>query len=182
MDCSPPGSSVHGIFQLRILEQDAISSSRGSSQPRDQTRISLHCRWILYLLSHQQNPEILQNREKVDIWQYFLRTQNSFSHRNTDIRGDCLQFRWCMAIVLCQKYVLNFFLVDWYSNHHLEQIFRVQIYCNKYINDKCTFEVYSLISFGKYRFPCNHDPKTQNFSITPKRILFFWEIHFLQFE
>ena len=37
LDCSPPGSSVHGIFQLRILEWVAISSSSGSSQPRDQT-------------------------------------------------------------------------------------------------------------------------------------------------
>ena len=33
MDYSPPGSSVHGIFQARILEWVAISSSRGSSQP-----------------------------------------------------------------------------------------------------------------------------------------------------
>ena len=33
MDCSPPGSSVHGIFQARILEWVAIPSSRGSSQP-----------------------------------------------------------------------------------------------------------------------------------------------------
>ena len=32
MDCSPPGSSVHGIFQARILEWFAISSSRGKSQ------------------------------------------------------------------------------------------------------------------------------------------------------
>ena len=36
-DCSPPGSSVHGILQARILEWVAIPSSRGSSQPRDQT-------------------------------------------------------------------------------------------------------------------------------------------------
>ena len=40
MDCSPPGSSVHGIFQVRILEWVAISSARGSSQPRDWTCIS----------------------------------------------------------------------------------------------------------------------------------------------
>jgi len=39
-DCSHPGSSVHGIFQGRILEWVAISSSRGSSQPRDQIPIS----------------------------------------------------------------------------------------------------------------------------------------------
>ena len=35
MDCSPPGSSVHGISQARILEWVAISSSRGASSPRD---------------------------------------------------------------------------------------------------------------------------------------------------
>ena len=35
LDCSPPGSSVHGIFPARILECIAISSSRGSSLPRD---------------------------------------------------------------------------------------------------------------------------------------------------
>ena len=40
MDCSPPASSVHGILQARILERVAISSSRGSSQPRNQTRVS----------------------------------------------------------------------------------------------------------------------------------------------
>ena len=35
MDCSPPVPSVHGILQARILEWVAISSSKGSSQPRD---------------------------------------------------------------------------------------------------------------------------------------------------
>ena len=40
MDCSPPGSSVHGILQARILEWVAISFSRGSSQPGDRTQVS----------------------------------------------------------------------------------------------------------------------------------------------
>ena len=40
MDCSLPGSSVHGIFQARILEWVASSFSRGSSQSRDQTWVS----------------------------------------------------------------------------------------------------------------------------------------------
>ena len=40
MDCSPSGSSVHGIFQARVLEWVAISFSRGSSQPRDWTCVS----------------------------------------------------------------------------------------------------------------------------------------------
>ena len=40
LDCSPPVSSVHGILQARILEWVAISFSRGSSRPRDQTPVS----------------------------------------------------------------------------------------------------------------------------------------------
>ena len=47
-DCSPPGSSVHGIFWARILERVAISYSRGPSRPRDWTCISYIGRWILY--------------------------------------------------------------------------------------------------------------------------------------
>ena len=49
MDCSPPGSSVHGILQARILEWVARPFSRGSSRPRDWTHVSLcllHCRWV----------------------------------------------------------------------------------------------------------------------------------------
>ena len=40
MYCSPPGSSVHGVFQIRILEWVTIPFSRGSSQPRDQILVS----------------------------------------------------------------------------------------------------------------------------------------------
>ena len=39
MDCSPPDSSVRGIFQAGILEWVAVPSSRGSSQPRNQTHV-----------------------------------------------------------------------------------------------------------------------------------------------
>ena len=58
MDCSLPRSSIHGIFQARVLEWVAISFSRGSSWPRDQTQVShivdrqlwlYHCRQTLWL-------------------------------------------------------------------------------------------------------------------------------------
>ena len=59
MDCSPPGSSVHGILQARILEWVSMPSSRGSSWPRDRTCICLpllHCRHILYPVSYLGSP------------------------------------------------------------------------------------------------------------------------------
>ena len=40
MDCSPPGSSIHGSFQARVLEWVAISFSRGSFWPRDRIQVS----------------------------------------------------------------------------------------------------------------------------------------------
>ena len=53
MDCSPPGSLVHGIFQAWILEWVAISFSRGSSQPRDWTQVSRIVGRRFYRLSYQ---------------------------------------------------------------------------------------------------------------------------------
>ena len=50
MDCSPPGSSDHGILQARILEWMGISFSRGSSQPRDWTHISCIADRLFYHL------------------------------------------------------------------------------------------------------------------------------------
>ena len=62
MDCSPPGSSVHGILLARILEWVAMPSSRGSSQPRDQTHISyVSCigRPVLYHQCHLGSPSMI---------------------------------------------------------------------------------------------------------------------------
>ena len=50
---SLPCSSIHGIFQARVLEWVAISFSRGSSQPRDRTQVSHIVSKTLYRLSHQ---------------------------------------------------------------------------------------------------------------------------------
>ena len=50
MDCSLPGSSVHGIFQARVLEWGAISFSR---DPQGSNPGLSHCRQTLYRLSHQ---------------------------------------------------------------------------------------------------------------------------------
>ena len=59
MDSSPPSSSIHGILQASILEWAAISPSKGSSQPRDQTQVS----WVLcigwQILYHRATGEAL---------------------------------------------------------------------------------------------------------------------------
>ena len=60
MDCSPPGSSLHGILQARILEWVTMPSSRGSSHSRDWSCISyISCigRQVLYHWHHLGNPQ-----------------------------------------------------------------------------------------------------------------------------
>ena len=56
MDCSLPSSSVHRIFQARVLEWVAISFSRGSSWPRARTQVSPTVGRRFYCLSHQGSP------------------------------------------------------------------------------------------------------------------------------
>ena len=57
VNCSPPGSSVHGILQARILEQVAMPSSRESSQPRDWTRIScIEGRFFTHWVTWEAQP------------------------------------------------------------------------------------------------------------------------------
>ena len=55
MDCSLPGSSVHGILQARTLEWVAISFSRGSFQSRDPSWVSCIAGSLFYHLSHQKS-------------------------------------------------------------------------------------------------------------------------------
>ena len=59
MDWSPPGSSVHGIVQARLLERVALPSSRGSSPSRDRIHVSYVSyigRWVLYHSYHLGSP------------------------------------------------------------------------------------------------------------------------------
>ena len=60
MNCSPPGSSVHGILLARILKWVAIPFSRGSSQPRGRTHVSITDAMDMNLGKHQ---ELVRDRE-----------------------------------------------------------------------------------------------------------------------
>ena len=55
--CGPMDYIVHGILQAGILEKVAIPSSRGSSEPRAQTQVLLHCRRILDHLNPREAQE-----------------------------------------------------------------------------------------------------------------------------
>ena len=57
LDCRPPGCSVHGISQAKILEWIAISYSRESSHPRDWTHVSCIGRWVL---QHWATQEVIK--------------------------------------------------------------------------------------------------------------------------
>ena len=61
-DCSPPGSSVHGILQARMLEWVAMPSCRGLFPTQGSNPGLPHCRRILYHLSHQESPTQLLER------------------------------------------------------------------------------------------------------------------------
>ena len=78
MDCSPPGSSAHGILQARMLEWVAISFSRGSSQPRDRTLVSCIGRQILYCWAIREAP-ILQLSSFI-AWNSSLKGGEAESH------------------------------------------------------------------------------------------------------
>ena len=92
VNCSPPGSSVYGIAQAKMLEWVAISSSRGSSWPRDRTCISCIGRWILH---HWATWEVLNLTLKgVFNTPYFLSVTYVFLHAVLSSEMPAFSFRF----------------------------------------------------------------------------------------
>ena len=88
-DCSPPGFSVHGILQARILEWVAIFFSRGSSWPKDQN-------WVLSLLHWQADSLPLSPPRKPTV-SCHIGVKWSHSNEwdryvNTVVSGKCLHW------------------------------------------------------------------------------------------
>ena len=67
-DCSPPGSSVHGILQARILEWIAISFSRGFSQLRDQTLVSHTASRLLIICATREAHKLTLGQVQLANW------------------------------------------------------------------------------------------------------------------
>ena len=89
MDCSLPGSSIHGIFQARVLEWVAITFSRESSQPRDRTWVSCIAE-ILYHLSHQGSLLLLSRFSHVQL----CATPETAAHQDPLSLGFSRQEHW----------------------------------------------------------------------------------------
>ena len=95
MDCTLPGSFVHGISQAGIQEWVAISFSRGSSQPRDRNCLLylLHCRWVLYWLCYQRSPKVLISHVRLFVTPWIVARLfcpwNS-PGKNTGVSSHCL--------------------------------------------------------------------------------------------
>ena len=71
MDCSSPGSSVHRIFQVRVLEWVPISYSRGSSWPRDGTRIScIADRFLIIWDTREDLIRYINAMKKFTLWEF----------------------------------------------------------------------------------------------------------------
>ena len=123
IECSPPGSSVHGIFQARALEWVAISFSRGSSQPRDRTLVSCIAsrRFTIWatreaprtvdagILTSNNESRVLERSPDMGNFKFSLLTHMGIEVRITDLSSEHLGIRTCKAL---QKWQLLLNMVE----------------------------------------------------------------------
>ena len=114
--CSPPGSSVHGIPQARILEWVAISFSRGSSQFRDWVNVSYIGRWILCQpgkpsrncsMDLGESNQSLQSKDVTfqtkSIYKSYGFSSSCVRMWELDYKEDWTTKNWCFWIVVREK-------------------------------------------------------------------------------
>ena len=121
MDCSPPGSSGHGILQARILEWVAMPSSRGSSWPRERTHISCIGKWVLYHLCHLRGPTTERPHSSLKDSSVLLRqvtlpeAKHSLlivSHLLSAFKSDSFSIAWGSSFLLLDGLLLNSWIVE----------------------------------------------------------------------
>ena len=97
MNCSPTGSSVHGILQARTLESVALPFCRGSSQPRDLTCVSyFSCvgRQVLYHHGHHQMLARWQFQSKQCVKTNLCVREPRVEEQSSPCPQEALTFRW----------------------------------------------------------------------------------------
>ena len=117
MDCSLPGSSVHGIFQERTLEWVAISYSRGSSQPRNWTRVSCIGSQILYKYATweslwKQNQDTIPSELALSRRAGHAKLIENGVERNVAVSGTSLVVQWLTPLSQCRGHGID----PWWGN------------------------------------------------------------------
>ena len=125
MHGSLPGSSVYGILQAWILRSVAIPFSSGSSWPKDWNPGLLHCRQILYRLSHQGSPYIYVLFSK-KTFEMYKKSLERFKYNLLYFWIPCSVIifsglNWEKRAIECWEYVFNF-------------MFSTLNFCRKYVN------------------------------------------------
>ena len=106
MDCSPPGSSVHGILQTRILEWAAIPFSRGSSKPRDQTWVSRIAGRFFF--RNPQFPHVADLSHQGSPW-FLTRMPSLFNNMNSLFN----KWHWEKQATTCKRMKLESYLTQY---------------------------------------------------------------------
>ena len=100
LDCSPPGASVHGIPEARILEWAAVPSSWGSSQPRNRTGVFyVSCIWRTGSLVPLGKPSTASNssRHMTSVNHRYFQKCNCYmcsEDQDTVLKGNSLTYGW----------------------------------------------------------------------------------------
>ena len=90
MDCSLPGSSIHGILQARILEWIVISFSRGSSKPRDWTWVSCIAGRLFTIWTREPSQNHLPKLPLKNHWDQMVPTDN-FTKSSNPRQSQCFK-------------------------------------------------------------------------------------------
>ena len=98
VDCSLPGSSVHGIFQARVLEWIANSFTRGSSRPRDQTQVSRivdrHFTVWSYVLTQNKLKLLSTQKPANNVYSSFIHNFQNLQASNFPSKDEWINKQW----------------------------------------------------------------------------------------
>ena len=138
MDCGPPGSSVHGILQARILEWALMSSSRGSAQHMDQTQVSHIAGRFFTMWVTREAPTLLKTTSRTSLspmgfWSTASSTSLKHGHHRSSGSSSCIPFpelflfsftwsviHFCISITSWYP-LLKFCLQTYFSSYDLPQ-------------------------------------------------------------
>ena len=168
VDCTLPGSSIHGIFQAIVLEWIAISFSRGSSRPRDRTQVSHIAgrRFNLWAIRADTPLPSLPAREVMNFIHLFRKT--IFSLFCASKLYTCFQFHWFWFLPLLYPffycvYFAVLFLNSWHGCSPALFLLSSNVCIKSYkISSKCYISIDIFIIF-QFKFFWN----VHNFVLDP---------------